>query len=222
MGKFTINILNQKQKEIKVFNRNYFYLATFLFIGALVLTYFMFEKQIDQILLTNKLYNILLLPFQHADIGHLVGNIISFFVVSLFLERHFGSIKYLLLIIFIIPLSSISTFLFSNSFAWVGESGVNYFLYSLFVVIVIFNFKDYILSKWQNIFTLFIIVAICLLMCWNGSTSAFTENISEFFKFGVFTDLLSNVGHWSSAIMGGAVGLFANIFSLANGKKSDF
>ena len=219
MGKFTNNVVNAKQKELRVFNKNYFFLTTILFIGAMFLTYYCFEKQIDKIVETNKFYNIFLMVFRHGDLGHIVGNVISFFVVSLFLERHFGSLKYLFILIFAIPLSSMAVFLISGHFSWIGESALNYFLYALFVTVVLFNFKSYILDKWQNLFTFFTIGAICLIMCWCGSTEALTENIAEFFQFGAFTDLITNRSHWSGAIMGTLVGMFAGFYSLCTAKR---
>ena len=221
MKKINTHFFNPKQKEINWFNRNYFYLATLLVIGAWCLIYFMFDDQLAGLVEKSKYFNLFVMAFRHGDLGHLIGNAVSFFVVSLFLERHFGSFKYLLLTIIAIPLSSISVFLFSESWAWIGASGVNYFLYAIFVTVVIFNFKPYLAQKWQPIFTIIIIVLICVLMCWAGETSALTSNISEFLKFGRFTDLISNEAHWSSAIMGAAVGLFANIFAVANSKRQD-
>ena len=221
MKKINTHFFNPKQKEINWFNRNYFYLATILFLGAMCLTYFMFQTQIDAIVEKSKYFNLFFMAFRHSNLGHLVGNCVSFFVVSLFLERHFGSFKYLLLTALAIPLSSISVFLFSNSFSWVGESGVNYFLYAVFVTIIIFDFKPYLAQKWQPIFTIITIVLICVLMCWCGDLDALTTNTAAFFKFGRFTDLVSNTSHWSSAIMGAGVGLFANLFALGNKKRQD-
>jgi len=221
MGRFTNNVLNAKQKDLRGFNKNYFYLTTILFIGALFLCYYAFQDEIDNLVRESKYYNLFFVAFRHFDLGHIVGNVISFFVVSLFLERHFGSFKYLFLIVLGIPLSSISVFLFSGSWAWGGASGLNYFLYAIFFTVVLFNFKNYVIDRWQNLFTFFTIGVICLLMCWAGSTEALTENISEFLKFGTFTDLTTNIAHWSSAIMGAGVGMFAGFYSIGSARKRD-
>ncbi len=221
MKKVDTHFFNPKQKEIKWYNRNFYYLATILFIGAMCLTYFMFQNQIGELVEKSKYFNLFFMAFRHGSLGHLIANCFSFFVVSLFLERHFGSIKYLLLTIVAIPLSSIAVFLFSNSFMWRGESGVNFFMYALFVTVVIFNFKPYLAQKWQPIFTIIIIALICVLLCWNGDSSALTTNPAAFFKFGRFSSLVGNTAHWASAIMGAGVGLFANIFALGNRNRQD-
>lgn len=220
MKKVDTNFFNPKQKEINWFNRNFYYLTTFLFIGLMCLGYFVLKDTLAQLVAKNQYWNFILVVFRHSSVGHLVGNIISFFIISLFLERHFGSIKYFCLIIFAIPLSYVLTFLITH-YNWVGESGLNYFLYAIFVTVIIFNFKDYVLSKWQNIFTFFIIALVCVLMCFEGDVMAITNNINEFFKFGVFTDFITNSAHYLGAIMGGVVGMFAGIYSLSTTRKED-
>lgn len=213
---FNNSVLNYANKKQNWFNRNYCYLATLIIMGALCACFFLLSDKFAAIVATDIRWNAVLEPLRHANLGHLIGNLISFFVVSIFLERHFGSIKYFLIVVFSFVPASLATFAFSGSWDGVGFSVVNYFLFALFACVILFHFKNYFFGKAKWIFPLVILGLLMLLMCWNGETTS----VEGFFKFGVFTSLLDNVGHWSSAIIGLNIAIFAELYSLGNPKKA--
>lgn len=212
--KFDRTVLNPKHKALSFFNRNFFFLTTMLVVGLLCLCFFMFNQNIANLLQKNSLWNILLLPLQNDSVANLIANILAFVVVSLLLERHFGTLKYFVLIVLSIPLSSVAVFAFSQSWIGAGFSSVNYFLYALMLWALIFNFKGYFCGKARWIFPVLILSVVCLFACWDGDYSKWPQVAV---KFGCFTDLCENVSHWASMVMGAGVGLFAQIYAL--GKK---
>ena len=215
MKYFFNNILNPKQKQRNWFNNNYFYATTLFMIGVLCLCFFVFKSQIDAIVRENIKLNVLFEWLGHADIGHILGNLISFVVVSVFLERHFGSIKYLGIILLGVIPTSLATFAISGGWRWIGYSGINYYLYAMMFIVMIFNFKDYFIGKFRWIFLVIMIGLIILIMSWAGKTQSF----SEFFRFSFVKDFYTNIGHWSSFIIGIIMGLFANLYHFDIKKK---
>ncbi len=215
MKYFLNNILNPKQKQRNWFNNNYFYATTLFMIGVLCLCFFVFESQIDAIVNENIKLNLLLTWLRHSNIGHLIGNLISFVVVSVFLERHFGSIKYLGLILLGVIPSHLATFAFEEGWGGRGFSCINYYLYAIMFIVMIFNFKDYFIGKFRWIFPVIMIGLIILIMSWAGETQPF----SEFFRFSFVKDFYINKGHWPSFIIGIIMGLFANLYHFDIKKK---
>ena len=213
--KFEQNVLNPKHKNLNWFNRNYFYVTTFLIVGLLCLSYFVFQNSL--LYLVNEVhvyYNVVFSALCHSSVAHLVGNIIGLVVISIFLERHFGSIKYLGLIILATPMAAIATFAFSGHWNWVGFSGVNFFLYAIFYLTLLVRFKEYFLGKVRWIFPVVILGLNLLITCWNGSVTSWTE----FFVFGIFSDF-HNIAHWSSCAAGALVGVFTCLIRFDFPKK---
>ena len=240
MKKIDTNFFNPKQQKLNWFNRNFYYAATIVMIALMVLSYFFFQDSLVKICEKSVGLSFLSLifdPLCHSNVGHLIANCLSFFVVSLFLERHFGSIKYLLIIIFASSIASIT-----NDIEWLIEGGLtleqnpgmgvpsgaslmNFFLYGIFFTVIIFDFKPYLAQKWQPIFTIIILFVILAMICWNGDSSAIISNPKAFFKFGRFSALFNSDGtfnnHFYSMVPGFVIGLFANIFALGNNKRQD-
>ena len=148
-------------------------------------------------------WNIFFLPFRHIGWIHLFGNIECFLIVSLFLERRYGSLKYFFIILFSILLSPLTNFVLLGLHGQ-GASLVNFFLFGIFFVEILFNFKECFLTKYQNVFTIITILLVFLLM-------SFTDNI----QFSPFTTLLT-INHGSAFIEGLIVGVFSNLIVTKN------
>ena len=111
--------------------------------------------------------------------------------------------------------SSIFTFAFSGRWDWMGFSGVTYFLYAIFLVIIIFNFKDYFIGKARWWFPLFILVLSLVMIC--GHAEIIDGNAQ--LEFDWFKDFIENFWHWTAFLAGGVVGLFASMFSINKKRK---
>lgn len=210
--KFEGNIINPPHKKLNWLNRNFYYIATLAIIGVLCLCYFMFKTQLDNLVASNVQWNLLLKPLRNANIGDLVGNIIFFFIISLFLERHFGTFKYFLIVAISFIPSSLATFAFTGSWAGVGFQGVAYFLAGILVITMLFNLKGYFFGRCRWVFSIIILVLTVLIMCWSGSSTWPKISIG----FGLFTNLLNN---WHACAFGGIMGLFAYLFAFPKRKR---
>lgn len=198
MKKFYTNIINDKNKELNWRNSNFCYVTTILFMFILIATFLWCESAITKILDQNLHWNIFLLPFRHSDWLHLFGNLECFFFVSLFLERRYGSLKYLLIVLITIPLSPLVWFAVTGC-AGRGESLVNFFLFGIFFVEIFAHFHECFLTKYQNIFTIVTILLVLVLM-------SFTKQI----QFSLLTTLLT-FNHGSAFIEGLLVGIFSKL-----------
>lgn len=206
--KFVANVLNPKHKQLRWYNHNLYYFTTIAVIGALCLCWFVFRQSLDFLVNQNQFWNVVFMPLRFADVGDLVGNIIGFAVVSFFLERHFGSFKYFMLVILSIVPSSVAVFAFTQSWAWVGFGSVLFFLIGIFALVLILNFRGYFLGQFRWIFPVIMLGLVALVLCWDGSASQWPQ---VFIHFGCFTNLVKDASSWAPCLMGGIVGLFAQM-----------
>lgn len=213
--RFEENVLNPKHKKLTWYNRNYFYISTLLIIGLLCLSFFVLKDKIEWLVEQSIYWNMFFRAFRHVNLNQLIGCIATFAVVSLFLERHFGSIKYFAFVMLSVIPSSLFTFAFSGCWNWMGFSGVNYFLYAIFLILITFDFKNYFIGKARWWFPLFILVVILFMICGHAELHDKAQ-----LQFDWFKDFVENVGHWASFAAGGVVGLIASMFSIKKKRKA--
>lgn len=211
--KFEGNFLNPPHKKLNWFNRNYYFASTFIIIALLCVCFFLLKGQLDKIVASDIHWNILLKPLRHAKVGDLVGNIIFFFIISIFLERHFGTMKYFFMVILSFIPSSLAVFAFAGSWAGTGFDGVVFFLLAILLLTLIFNAKGYFGGKCRWIFPIIVLALVAIMCCWDGKSQ--WPNISV--GLGVFTHFLRN---WQACAFGGVVGLFAYLFTFQVKKET--
>ncbi len=158
-------VLN-RVRIISVLYTNYYYATTIVFSFILTICYSFFLNKIDSVASTNNFWNIYLISFNHSGIIHITFNVIMFALISLLLERHFGSFVYCIMLIGVIPLSNITYFaaksLLKPTAKWsgCGESCVNCFLLGTYLVVISIYRKQYFMTK--RIFLTLIPLALCL------------------------------------------------------------
>lgn len=224
MKKFFKNFLNDKCKDLKWFNTNFCYITTITFSLVLIICYFCFLPQIDSIATTNNFWNIYLMSFSHSGIVHLIFNVIMFILLSLLLERHFGSFTYFIMLILIIPLANITYFAVGvlrspndmTPWSGCGESCVNSFLMGMYLIVIFSHFKQYFLSK--RIFLTLIPYILCIFFF--SVDSSKISSPSEFFAHPSMTFMHAfrhNIsGHFAPFIVGLVVSLLIYIILLTN------
>lgn len=212
MEKFFKNFINDKTKKLKWYNTNFFYLSTLLLATGMVIGYSIFKTQSNPITDSNNFWNVLLITFNHRDITHITFNIIMLMLISLMLERHFGSFTYLIMLICLIPIANLTYFalkslLYNYDTEWSarGESCLNFCLIGFSLIVVAFNFKKYVMTK--NAFVFFIPLAFNLFF-----TSVDTSHISTMEDFFAhpsmkFLMVFYNESHYGPFFMGIIVGL---------------
>ncbi len=159
-------------------------------------------------------WNIVLCSFRYVGNWQLLSNIMGFVVVSIFLERHCGSLKYLFLLLLIIPLANLTTFAFVSSWDWGGFSGVVYFLYASVLLNLIFNFKSYFVGKIKWLFPIIIIAGIVIMMSLDWGGNGISDVKIVLFK------RFTNIGLMGPFITGIVVGLYSRIFAYKHKKAN--
>ena len=218
-NKFFKNYINLKDKNLKWYNLNFYYVATITMIVAMIIGYFTIKPYAP-----NSFWNIYVVSFTHVNAVHITFNVIMLVLLSLLLERHFGSFTYLIMLIFIIPLANLScfatkSFLYTYDTKWsgAGESCVNYFLFGLVLVLVAFNYREYILSK--NAFIFFIPLVFFIFLSSINSNNISTP--SDFFTHPSmrFMDVFytNTAGHFAPFIVGIIIGIL--IFTILSTTK---
>ena len=222
-NKFFKNHINLKDKNLKWYNTNLFYISTLIMTIAIIISYVVFKSYIDIITSVNNFWNVYLMTFSHGGVPHITFNIIMFILSSLLLERHFGSFTYLIMLIIIIPLANLTcfaveSFLFEYDTTWTGcgASCVTYFLLGFVCVVALFNYRKYFMSK--NAFIFFIPLAINIFF-----SSVNSNNISspaDFFAHPSMSFMYAfrnTSGHFATFIAGLVIGVL--IFTVLSTTK---
>lgn len=211
-------IFNDKSKNLKWHNRNFFY-ATTLFVVALNICLYAFlggdfqQSVADPTPMWSKFtlsnfVRALANSYSHANWQHVLLNMLCFFFVSVYLERRMGSLR-LLAVIFVMSFATATAVTANDlSYHWHGFSGVNYGLYAYTIVDYCFSFRKETRNKTNIILGAVVMVAIVVFMCFAGGTTEFS-----FKPYPV--DLITNRGHYSSFIPGLLLGLTVNITKLS-------
>jgi len=125
---FISNFLNDCEREQKLRNRNWFFIGTILFIVGMTILYFVIG---DTFLLRESIWSALsetqFVPvvflvdwigsFSHADSMHLLGNMISFSILGMYVERKFGTIRF---IASLFVISLLWATINSTALSWIG------------------------------------------------------------------------------------------------------
>lgn len=203
------DVLDDKNKTIKWWNRNWFFAATVVIIVVNLLIYFFANNWQNTAFPVNQdefhWYDVLYFTptihsffnsFSHANVQHVCLNMLCFFVAGIYLERKYGSVSVLLTVIIAAYISSLAITANDLSVNWCGFSGVNYFLYAYVIVDYIFYFiKNEKRNKVTTIFGGIVIALIYLASCFNGGTEKFSFSWYPY-------DLSHNTGHYTSFLIG--------------------
>lgn len=207
------DVLDDGNKKLKWWNRNWFFATTVAIIAVNLLIYFFANDwqndafPIDRgwyvqlnhwhdVFYFTPTWHSFFSSFSHANVQHVCLNMLCFLVAGAYIERKYGSISLFLTVILAAYLSAVAINANNLSANAHGYSGVNYFLYAYIIVDYIFYF---IKNKQRNKITTIsggvVIALIYLASCFNGET--------ETFSFAWYPyDLSHNIGHYSSFLIG--------------------
>ena len=219
-----MKFIDDKNKTVRWYNRNYFYAGTILLILVNVILFWQLGNG-----WCFKLYdananwgdfrfinflNIAFTSLSHSSWEHVLGNIINLLVVGLYLERKYGTFNFLFLnVLLIFTVGALASHVFGNVNHH-GYSGVNWALYGIIITDYIFSFKKERRNLTNIILGAVVLVYIYLFsMCYGGN--AFID--VTYYP----ANLIHNMGHWSALFWGLLFGLFyqLNITYFINAKK---
>lgn len=208
-----MKFFDDKNKVVTKWNRNYFYLGTILIIAICVILawqvgfswhFNLFDSTAQYSGSTVNFLNILSPLFSaldHSSWEHVRGNIISFAIMGIYLERKLGTFKFLSLCLVFMFFSPAYGSHMMAGIGHLGMSGVNYSLYAFVFVDFIFSFKQQRKNPTSLIFGIIaIIYAYVFSMSYAGTGFI---NVTYYPK-----NFIEHAGHFSGFVAGILVGLF--------------
>ena len=212
-----MKVIDDSTKKLHWWNRNYFFLATILVVLVNILLYgllgsnwrleFKYEEGLGRWFERINFSNIVRVcfdAFAHADWQHVLLNMLCFFICGLYLERKMGSLSLLGLVLAMTFFTSCAIAANFGGDAGPGFSGVNFGLYAYILVDYLFVFRKRTRTKFNMIAGAVMLALIYFAMCYNG------DDVHFGYKWYPH-DLLYNMGHYSSALVGLVLGLFVQI-----------
>ncbi|MDE7379732.1 MAG: rhomboid family intramembrane serine protease [Clostridia bacterium] len=203
------DVLDDQNKKLKWWSRNWFFASTVAVIAINLLIYFFANDwQWDAFPMSygnvNHWHDVFYFTptwrsffssFSHANVQHVCLNMLCFLIAGAYIERKYGSISLFLTVIIAAYLSAVAINANDLSANSHGFSGVNYFLYAYIIVDYVFYFIEKKRNKVTTIFGAVVVALIYLASCFNGET--------ETFSFAWYPyDLSHNIGHYSSFLIG--------------------
>lgn len=208
-----MKVVDVKQKELRWFNRNYFYITTICLITLFCMCYFFLNSQLAGII-ENKYWNLILSTFKHNSLIHLICNMVFFFIISLFLERHYGSLVYLLIFIFAVPFTNMAMFAITQSTNFNGECAINFFMYAVAIVTVIVRLNWYL--NWRIFFPLIEVGFALVYMSMSCDTAT---SVGELLAISFLSNLIFVEAHWSAMVIGALTMMFGYMFVFVRSKS---
>ena len=220
-----MKFFDDKNKNLKWYNRNYFYIGTIMIVLINVLLFVVLGNSWDSSIISvdnfghwedpfyfNSTIASFFNAFSHANLQHVLLNMLCFAVCGIYLERKTGTLGILGFVVFSAYISGIAVTCNDLSVAWHGFSGVNFFLYAYIIFDFFFSFRKDKKNRTNIILGSIVLLFIYVAMCFSEGVSGFGFKIYPY-------DLIYNMGHYSSFLMGCAVSLFKNIVEIS-AKKS--
>lgn len=219
-----MKVIDNQTKKLTAFNRNYFFIVTVLVTATCITLHACLGSswsirirpyELDQlgfeVLKGSTLLYTFLNSFAHANWQHCLLNMLCFFICGCWLERKEGSLKFLILLLLIIFITSRAITAVWGE-VWVGYSGVNYGLYAYTIVDFLFSLRKSKRDKFNLIGGYVMMALIYFAMCFNGGTSSVSF---EWYPF----DLIYNGGHHVSFIVILPVALLIQAFYYLKSKN---
>lgn len=208
-----MKFFDDKSKDLKWYNKNYFYAGTISFIVINILLFAClgnnYAKDIGGQYVWNGVFDISNMlrsfvdVFVHLDWQHVLLNMLTFAFCGIYLERKFGTINFILLILGFSFLAGNITTAARNTVNHRGASGLIYFCYAYIILDYIFCF----IQKKQNK-TNIILGAIILLCIYVAMSFKIGDTINFMFYP---HDLIYNAAHYSSFFAGLIVALMIKL-----------
>lgn len=208
-----MKFFDDKSKNLKWWNKNYFYAGTLfiIFINIMLFAvlgeYWTQNILIDSSALSEEHFYFLptirafLSAFDHHSWIHVIGNMLCFSLVGLYLERKKGTfalLGYVFLAAYLAGCAKITNRLSLNS---AGFSFVNYFFYGMIFIDYILSLKNDRKNVANTIIGASIFPFIYFTMC----------NYNFYYFKWYPCDLFNNAAHYSGIVMGIVITIFIEI-----------
>ena len=218
-----MKFIDDSRKKIRWWNRNYFYLGTLAIIAVNILLFHFLGGNFESCVRPDNgshwhegfyfvpTIRVFLNAFSHSNWQHVLLNMLCFAGVGFYLERKTGTFGILGLVVVGTYLSSIAVTANDLSVYYHGYSGVNYFMYAYIIIDYVFSFRKSRRNKTNTITGGIILALMYLAMCFTDATSGIPFAWYPY-------DLLNNLGHGSSFIVGLVFALVVQVSMLIERK----
>lgn len=207
-----MKFIDVKNKKLYWYNRNLFYLGTILVVLINIYA-FLYNDNSWQIkyvysnwkdvLNFDNLITCFLSAFKHSNMQHCLLNSLCFLIAASYVERKIGSVN-LLLLVFVFALFGEVAVDANYRGVSVGFSGVNFAFYAYIIIDFIFMFVFKKQTLVCVIYGVIVISLIYLACCFCGGTNTISFAIYPY-------DLITNMGHYTSFVMGCVLTLVINV-----------
>jgi len=195
-------VLNDTERE-KRYEKNWFFVGTIVVVAINLLLYFVVSPAVNVgarvwygFVNFDAILQAFLNAFGHLSLQHVLLNMLCFLVCGIYLERKIGTLRLLFMVFVLAFFTSLATTANSLGLGWRGFSGVNYALYFFILVDYVFLcFQKDVRSRGKLILGGVVLALIFVAMCYKGDADGFAMTWYPY-------DLLNNMGHYSSALVG--------------------
>lgn len=214
-----MKFFDDKSKNVRWYNRNYFYIGTIVIILINVLLFVVLGGSwADGIISASPghweapfYFNSTIISFfnafSHYSLQHVLLNMSCFAICGIYLERKTGTLGILGFVIFSAFISGITVTCNDLSVSWDGFSVVNFFLYAYIVFDFLFSFRKEKRNKTNIILGSIVLLFIYVAMCFCGGVTDICFKIYPY-------SLIYNMGHYSGFLTGCVIALFKNIIEI--------
>ena len=196
--------------------KNYYYLGTGLYLLVAALCFFVLKDNIDKIVAKDSMWNTLVSPFRFETKDQLILCSIPFVVVSLFLEKNYGSINYLLLILLGIPIVSLVNLSVIQAGLYTGMNLLNYYLIGVFLVNILFNLKKYKNNAKEAVLPIIVLILLFVLCSWNVTQVLGVKEIKDLLEFEFLCKAKEYVNR-TAIFIGAVIALISKVLKNENG-----
>lgn len=222
-----MKFIDDKNKKLTWWSRNYAYLGTLLFVTLCVSIYTIVGNGSARPRLDNVDENIFYKAFVfdnliqscinavfHLNIQHVLTNMLCFLICGFYIERKTGTVNFILLTMLAVIFETAFTTAAVMNLNYAGASGVQFFFYGYIIIDYIFSFQKVKRNKTNTIVGGVILSIIYVCMCFCGGTETFSFKCYPY-------DLINNAGHYAAIVPGIFIGLIIQISQLKYIKCSE-
>ena len=171
-----MKFVDDYNKDVNWYNKNYYFLGTIIFVGIIFLMEYAIKEQVAEFMVKIPYFATILSPMLFDNIMNMIVSAACIGLVSLFLEKYWGTIRYLVTAIvtlvvvsYIVP-SVLVTYILKNPEAALVSSGLQlstlvYAVFALAVVEIVFHPKKHLLDKLHSLPAYGVIILIGAIMC---------------------------------------------------------
>ena len=209
-----MKVIDDGAKNLRWWNRNYFYAVTLAVVLVNIILYGVLDGSWQHAygdprhawyghLSYDNFVRVFLNSFSHANWQHVLLNMLCFFICGLYLERKMGTLPFLGRVFVLTFFSALATTAMDLSLNWHGFSAANFALYGYIIVDYPFTFRKRTRTLFNVIAGAVMLGLIYFAACFDGGTAQVS------FRWYPY-DFLTNTGHYSGFAAGVIIGLLVH------------